>query len=111
MKGGWILVLTTTSSVEEAEKVARGLLEKKLVACINIIRDVKSIYWWQGSIEQTVEALVVAKTRHDKLEAVEKTIRELHSYKVPEIIALPVVAGGDDYLGWLDKTIDEANTK
>jgi len=111
LKGGWIIVLTTTSSVEEAERVARGLLEKKLVACVNIVRDVKSIYWWQGAIEETVEALVVAKTRHDKLEAVEKTIRELHSYKVPEIIALPVIAGGDDYLGWLDKTVDQSNSK
>ncbi len=107
MRGGWVVVLTTAATREEAERIARALLEEKLVACVNIVDAVKSLYWWRGTIETSNEVLLVAKTRADKLPGVEKTIKSLHSYEVPEIIALPVVSGSDEYLEWLDQSIRE----
>jgi len=103
--GEWILVFVTASSRNEAEKIARKLVEDKLAACVSIVESIKSIYWWQNSIESSNEVLLVIKTKISKLHDLIETVRSLHSYQVPEIIALPVIAGYKDYLNWLDETL------
>jgi periplasmic divalent cation tolerance protein len=105
ISGGWIVVLTTTSNPEEAKSIAKKLLEKKLVACVNIIEKIHSLYWWKDEIREDQEALLIIKTRIEKLGNVIRTIKEKHSYEVPEIIALPILAGSPEYLQWLDKTV------
>ncbi len=109
VSGGWILVLTTTSNHEEAEKIARKLLEEKLAACINIIDNVDSLFWWKNKIDRAKESLMIIKSRVEKLGKVIKIIRENHSYEVPEIIALPILAGSPDYLSWIDETVNHVN--
>ncbi len=105
MLGTYVVVLVTTPSREEAEKIARKLLEEKLAACINIIDHVRSLFWWQGRVDEASEALMVIKTRLDLLEKLIETVRRLHSYSVPEIIALPIIAGHTDYLKWIDESV------
>lgn len=98
---GFIIVYVTAGSAEEAEKLAQALVEEKLAACVNRIRSVRSIYRWQGKVEQSDEELLIIKTRKEHFSTLEKRVRELHSYSVPEVIALPVVAGSAGYLSWL----------
>lgn len=96
-----VTVLITASSMDEARSVARGLLEQKLVACVNIVPGVESHYWWQGTLETAQECLLVAKSRPDLVERVTAEVKRLHSYTVPEVIALPVVDGNPAYLDWV----------
>jgi periplasmic divalent cation tolerance protein len=98
---GEIIVLMTAPKEEEAARIAKALVENKLAGCVNIIRNVRSIYRWQGKIEDDKEVLLVAKTRNSLFKRLAKKVKELHSYAVPEIIALPVVGGETDYLKWL----------
>jgi len=97
-----IIVLTTTGSVEEAERLGRSLVEARLAACVNVVYPVRSIYRWQGHVQADQEAMLVIKTRADLLESVSLKIREQHSYELPEVIALPILAGAADYLDWID---------
>jgi periplasmic divalent cation tolerance protein len=101
----FIVVYVTVGSPAEGERLARTLVEEKLAACVNRIAPVQSIYRWQGEIEQSEEELLIIKTRKTLFTALEKKVRELHSYSVPEIIALPVIAGSDDYLRWLGEQV------
>ena len=103
----YIIVLITASQEEEAARIARGVVESGLAACINIVRDIRSIYRWQGKIEDEHEVLLIAKTRRDLFESLVKRVKELHSYSVPEIIALPVIEGSGDYLKWLREETKE----
>lgn len=96
-----VTLFITTASSEEARKVARALLEKRLAACASIVPGVDSLYWWQGAIEEAQEWLLVVKTRQARVEALVAEVKGLHSYAVPEIIALPVVEGNPDYLAWV----------
>ncbi len=105
MLGTYIVVLVTTPSREEAEIISRKLLEEKLAACINVVDNVKSLFWWKGGIDEANEALMIIKTRLDLLEKLIETVRRLHSYTVPEIIALPIIAGHIDYLKWIDESV------
>lgn len=95
----YAVVLCTTPRAE-APKVAGSLVEEKLVACVNIA-SVDSVFWWEGKIEQENEALLIMKTTTEKVDAVIGRVRQLHSYEVPEVIALPIIAGNDDYLDWV----------
>lgn len=97
----FIIVYVTAGSAEEAEKLAKTLVEEKLAACVSRIPSVRSVYRWQGAIEQSDEELLIIKTRKELFNALEKHVRSLHSYSVPEIIALPLVAGSAPYLNWL----------
>ena len=97
----FVIVLVTAGSVEEAERLAHDLVQSRLAACVNRISHVQSIYRWEGKIEKSEEELLVIKTRQDLFPAVEKLVRDLHSYSVPEIVALPLVAGSVPYLEWL----------
>jgi periplasmic divalent cation tolerance protein len=96
------VVLITASNAEEAAKIAFALVDEKLAKCVNIIKDIRSIYFWQGKVEDGPECLMIAKTQKSKFPALTKRVKELHSYSVPEIIALPIVEGSEDYLKWLD---------
>ncbi len=98
-----IIVFMTASSEEEAVKIAKALVEEKLAGCVNIIRNIRSIYSWQGKIEDEAEVLMAAKTRRDLFKALSKKVKELHSYTVPEIIAMPIIKGSKDYLRWLEE--------
>jgi len=97
-----IQVLTTTARREEAERIARELVELRLAACVQIAGPITSIYHWQGKIETGEEWQCLAKTRSDLFARVEEAIRRIHPYEVPEILAIPVVAGSASYLTWLD---------
>ncbi len=105
LAGTHIVVLVTVSSIEEGERIAKRILEEKLAACVNIIGSVESFFWWEGKVDEAREGLLVIKTRLDKLEKLVETIKELHSYEVPEIIAIPVIGGLRDYLKWIDESV------
>lgn len=91
----------TTGNKEEAKKIVRTLLEERLIACANIIDSVSSFFWWQGKIENDKEFLVLMKSHEDLFKKLSERVIELHSYDVPEILALSIVNGSQDYLDWL----------
>jgi periplasmic divalent cation tolerance protein len=96
-----IVVYVTAGSLAEADRLARVLVEERLAACVNRIGPIQSVYRWEGKLEQSEEQLLVIKTQNKLFAALEKRVRELHSYSVPEIVALPIVDGSPDYLRWL----------
>jgi periplasmic divalent cation tolerance protein len=104
-----ILVLTTAGSEEEARKIARGLVESRLAACVNIIPRVKSVYRWQGEVEEAEEYLLVTKTSAGNFEAVRKAIAKLHSYEVRECIAVSIADGSQAYLDWITESIESTD--
>ncbi|MCL5742517.1 MAG: divalent-cation tolerance protein CutA [Acidobacteria bacterium] len=97
-----IVVLSTCGSAEEAEKIARGLVESRLAACVNVVPGLRSVYRWQGAVESASECLLLIKSSRGLLESLRAELEKLHSYEVPEILALPVVAGSANYLNWLE---------
>lgn len=98
---GFIVVFVTVGSPDEATRLAHSLVEERLAACVNRIRAVQSVYRWQGQVEQSEEELLVIKTKKELFERLKKRVQELHSYSVPEIIALPIIEGSESYLKWL----------
>ncbi|MEK6564347.1 MAG: divalent-cation tolerance protein CutA [Candidatus Omnitrophota bacterium] len=98
----YIVALVTASSKEEADKIAQGLLEDKLAACVNIIPGVESYFWWQDKIDRAKEALLVIKTKKELFNKLVGKVKSLHSYSVPEIISLPIISGNKDYLKWIN---------
>ncbi len=100
-----IVVYVTVSNRTEGEKIARALLKEKLAACVNIVDNVQSFFWWKGSIDNGSESLLIIKTKKARFKALVKEVREQHSYDVPEIIALPVVDGSGDYLKWIEESL------
>ena len=99
----YIVVYITTSSVSEAKKIGRVLVEEKLAACSNIISPIRSIYSWQGRICDDKEALMILKTKRKLFKKIVARVEKLHSYDVPEIIAIPIIEGSGKYLSWLNK--------
>ena len=97
-----IIVFITASNEDEAAKIATALVEARLAGCVNIIKDIRSIYRWQDKIEDEKEVLMIAKTRQELFRSVVEKVGELHSYTVPEVIAVPVAGGSADYLTWLN---------
>lgn len=97
----FIVVLVTATSKMEAEKIAKTLLNKKLAACVNIIPKLTSFFSWKGKIQKANELLLVIKTKKTLFKKLEKELTAIHSYSVPEIIALPIVAGAKNYMDWL----------
>jgi len=96
-----IVVFVTCGSEEEALKIANALVEAHLAACVNLIAPVRSIYRWEGKIWDEKEWLLIIKTQKQRFEALEKRVRSLHSYSVPEIISLPITEGSSAYLNWI----------
>lgn len=102
---GFVIVLITTSQDEESQLIARVLLEQRKAACVNIVPKISSLYWWNSIIQQDKESLLIVKTRTELLDEVIRLVKEVHSYEVPEIIALPVIGGNHDYLEWIDREV------
>ncbi|HYX31354.1 MAG TPA: divalent-cation tolerance protein CutA [Pyrinomonadaceae bacterium] len=96
-----IVVLMTAASSEEATRIADALVAHQLAACVQLLPEMNSIYIWKGEVQRDKEVLMLAKTTRGKFEQLEWEVRALHSYETPEIIALPIVAGSQDYLEWL----------
>ena len=91
----------TASSIEEADLISNSLLEKKLIACSNIINDMKSTFWWNGNIQKENEVMIIAKSTKALLDNIIAEVRSIHSYDVPEILAIPILGGNPDYLDWI----------
>ena len=103
------IVLITCPSLAVARKIARAVVEKRLAACVNVVRSpVESFYTWKGKLEETREYLVVIKTVRELLKKLEKEVRSLHSYDVPEFLALPVSEGSANYLTWLSASVSKS---
>ena len=105
----YIIVLMTASNKKEAIKIVRILLEEKLVACANMIEAVSSFYWWEGKIEEDKEILVIMKSHKNLFKNLSSRIVELHSYDVPEILAIPIVDGSSSYLDWMKAYLEPVN--
>lgn len=101
----YLVVLMTAGKLEEAEKIAQELVRQRLAACVNIVPQMNSIYWWQGQVCQDHEVLLVAKTERGRLAELERTVKRWHSYEVPELIALTVTGGSPSYLNWISETL------
>ncbi len=101
----YIQVLTTTARRDEAERIARALIDSHLAACVQIQGPITSIYRWKGAVETSEEWQCSVKSRADLFLRIKDAILELHPYEVPEILAVPMVAGGDRYLAWIDEEV------
>jgi periplasmic divalent cation tolerance protein len=99
-----IIILIIASSADEAAIIARTLVDEHLAACVNILPGVRSFFFWEGKMQEAAETLMICKSRSLLLDAVIARVRELHSYSVPEIIALPILGGLPDYLAWVDNS-------
>ena len=105
MAKSYVLIMVTCASQEEARKISGRLLAKRLVACANILPKMASRFWWKGKLDSAAEILVTMKTVRSNFKKIEAEIKRVHSYEVPEIIAVPIVAGSRDYLNWISRTI------
>lgn len=103
----YCVVFVTAGSYGEGRKIAACILKKKLAACVNIVKDIESFYWWQGRIEHSKESLLIIKTRKQLQRKLFTEVKKLHSYKVPEMIALPITGGSRDYLEWIKKSTEK----
>lgn len=103
-----IVVLNTCGSQAEAEKLARLVIDQRLAACVSILPQVRSYYRWKGAVESAEEWLLMMKTSRSLFDRLSAAIKTAHSYEVPEVLALPVEAGNESYLSWLDASLAEA---
>lgn len=101
----YIVLFITASNGEEAHKIAEVLLNQRKVACVNIVPRVSSLFWWQGKLDSAQESLLIVKTKTSLLPEIINLVKGVHSYEVPEIIALPIVGGNQDYLEWIGKEV------
>jgi periplasmic divalent cation tolerance protein len=105
LKNQYNIVFVTVASKQEAEKISQNLLEAKLIACANIVGPIASHFQWGGKVERAEEFLVMMKSRSDLFEKLSAAVAKLHSYEVPEILAIPIIAGSKSYLAWLENTL------
>jgi periplasmic divalent cation tolerance protein len=103
MTNEYIQVFTTVEKREDADRIASHVVNQRVAACVQIVGPIHSTYWWKGKVEQAGEWLCVMKTRQDLFPALEREIKNLHPYEVPEIVALPIVAGSKSYLQWIEE--------
>lgn len=97
----WIYI--TTKDRAQAELIGRQLVEERLCACANILDGMRSFYWWQGAVHSDQEAVLILKTRAERVEALTQRVKELHSYKVPCVVALPILGGNPEFLRWIEQ--------
>jgi periplasmic divalent cation tolerance protein len=100
-----VVAFSTVGKAEDAERIARALVEWRLAACVNVVPGLVSIYRWKGAVQRDGEVLLVIKTRTERLEALREALAALHPYEIPELLALPVEAGHPPYLAWLDESV------
>ncbi len=103
-ENGHMAVFITVPGRDEAARIAGALVSEKLAACVNQIEGISSVFWWEGEIQRETEVLLMAKTAARRVEALVRRVKELHSYTVPEVIALPIAHGNPDYLRWIDES-------
>ncbi len=103
-----VVVLVTCGSNEEAERIARVLVEAQLAACVNILGPVRSIYRWEGKLNDDQEVLLLIKTSRSLFDQVRRAVEKAHSYEVPEVICLPIIDGASNYLNWLTDSVGES---
>lgn len=101
----YCVILVTTGSQAQAESIARALVEEKLAACCNIVPGLRSVYRWQDAVQVDEEQLLIIKSAPTRFEEIERRVRDLHAYDVPEIIMLPVTRGSAPYLAWIDQSL------
>jgi periplasmic divalent cation tolerance protein len=101
----YIVIFITTRDAEEAEKISKALVKRRLAACVNTVPEVSSRFWWKDKLESSKEYLLTVKTRDTLLPDIIKAVKKLHSYSIPEIIALPIVGGDQDYFDWIDSEL------
>jgi periplasmic divalent cation tolerance protein len=101
MNAEFVLILVTAADAAEAELISNTLVEKKLIACCNIVSPVSSIFHWKGKIDRETEILLILKSVKNHFDQIATEVQKLHSYETPEIIAIPIVAGSEDYLNWI----------
>lgn len=104
-----VVILVTCSNQREAKRIAQHLVKQRLVACVNIVDKIKSIFWWQKRIDSAREVLLIAKSKKSLMQKVIRQVKSLHSYQVPEVIALPIVAGNQDYIHWINESIRQSS--
>jgi periplasmic divalent cation tolerance protein len=102
-----IVVFSTCSGEEEAERLARLLLDRRLAACVSVVPHLRSFYWWKGAVESSGECLLLVKSSRPLFDQLRAALEAAHSYEIPEVLALPVVAGGPQYLDWLQANLQE----
>jgi periplasmic divalent cation tolerance protein len=100
-----VVVLSAVGKAEDASRLARALVERRLAACVNVVPAVRSFYRWKGRVEEDEERLLVIKTRRDRFEALREALVAMHPYELPEAIAVPIDAGHAPYLAWIDESL------
>jgi periplasmic divalent cation tolerance protein len=100
-----VVLFITTADTKEAQRIADSLLEARKAACVNIVPEVSSSFWWQGKPEQAQESLLIVKSQASALDEIVDLVKKHHSYDVPEIIALPIIGGNPDYLDWIGNEV------
>ena len=103
-----VLLYMTASSDDEGRRIGRALVQDNLVACVNVLAPMTSLFQWEGAVQDETEVPVIAKTTSDRVDAVVKRIRDLHSYDVPCVVAVPISAGDPDFLTWIADTVNTA---
>jgi len=106
-----VVCFVTAASREEARRIGDAVVEERLAACANIIGPVASTYWWKGKVARDLEVLLILKTRRDLVAKLASRVRALHSYEVPEVIALPILGGNSAYLEWIDESVRPHRTR
>ncbi len=101
----YIVIFITAANKEEAVRISEKLVKDKLVACVNIAENIDSVFFWEGKVNRSKEVLLIAKSKKRKLQSIILAVKQLHSYQVPEIIALPMVGGYKPYLEWIDESL------
>ncbi len=105
----FIIIFITVPTEKEAQKISDKLLKEKLVACVNIVKEINSLFWWKEKIESANEILLTAKTELKFFNDIVRVTKQLHSYDVPEIIALPIIGANKDYLDWINESVEKTN--
>lgn len=105
MRNNFVIIMVTCASRVEARRIADRILKMRLAACANIIDGIDSKFWWNNKIDHTSESLIIIKTRKSNFKKIESQIIKLHSYEVPEIIAIPIAAGSRNYLNWIGENV------
>jgi len=106
-ESSYIVLFVTTANAEEAERIAKVLLKERKVACINIVPRISSLFWWQGKLDSAEESLLIIKTKASVLDEIVSLVKEHHSYNIPEVIALPIIGGNQDYLEWVGREVKQ----
>ena len=100
-----VVVFITAKDMDEADKIALGLVQEKLVACVNIVKGVQSVFNWESKTEYCEETLLICKSKQEAFEGILAKVKELHSYSCPEVIAIPIVAGNPEYIKWVNESV------